>query len=1258
MADYTVTGIAPAQTGGEWANGDSWFLIDKSGEFSVDKDLLATVYLVDGGGSGGYGYCGNQSAAGYWEWCQGGDGGGGKTTIIFNASLHAGETFTAKIGAGSTASLSAAVAGGTTELLFPYSLNNNDIVSKTFEFKGGSGAYVNKYGRNLKMGSTGSDGIKIPNGYYVSSSGGGGGASVTSQYNIREGFTRNPGWGGAGAGDGGDYSYGESAAYYGCGGGGGNSRNGRFYGGGKGKNGCIVVCVQSAAISVLNSYGLTETPVYSGETITPVFGDCTNENCDFSGTVSATNAGTYSVQITPKERFCWSDGTRDTRTLNWTIKRKPVTVPYPKNSLLAYNGKEQSPEWTGYDENIFTLSGTLNAVDAGTYYTAFTPTANYCWEDGSYSAKNVKWEIVSKIDKPVIGEDPVYNGASQSPSWGNYSADEIAGFFDLSGDILGVNAGDYTIIITPKENFFWSDGSSNAVSVGWKILRKPVELPVQTVKAVYNGNVFYFSALVDGLEGLVYAGSISRAAVVGDCAVDAGDYSFRVCPDSNHCWTDGGIDARDIPIVIERAPVDYPAVSQNEFVYVYSGAAVSPVFDRGLDGLATGGEFSAVDAGNYLAEITPDKNHCWNDGSDAPRFVEWSIKKRGVDVPTVKGNVNFTGSIVAPEFLNYDKNLLKISGDISAVERGDYVAYFEIADTNNYEWADGTAGRKAVGWAVEDAVKSVQKPYQSGKLSYNKSFQKPSWAGFDTDAMMIVGGTQRALNAGIYYVTFRLKDGYTWSDGTTGDITVPWTIEPLVVDIPSVHGFSGGSGGQYTESGGARYPVWDNYDTRYVQITGHKTASDGSTRKSVFYLKDPDNYVWSDGTNSPKTVVWNADTAYSAGSGGGSGSWGGSSGSGSGSGGSSGGSGSGGSWGGSGGGGSGGGSSGGSSSWGGGSGSSGGGSSGGSSGSSGGGSSGGGYSRKFSDNSPSKIVGAIKVGIADKLWNVGDKIPIKLHGQVGNIFLDGDFYAYIIGFNHNKEREGDGTIHLQFGKFTSSEKEIAFVDDKYDVTSENADGFCMNPAPSTSGGWENSYMRNTICKQFFDAMPEDWQNAVVACPKYTDNTGNSNSAGDVTLTRDKIFLPSEFEVVGRNISSNNSEDNFQQQYEYYKKNGYKGKGMFGTPKEDCDCWLRSPFFLSGENFCATATSEYNSAGGCYGEYANTSLGFAPCFVVGKDAVIGLSGGSGGGSGSGGSSGDDDSSGSRKKLVHIPEQVDPPYYDGETKTPEWDEYIAT
>ena len=171
------------------------------------------------------------------------------------------------------------------------------------------------------------------------------------------------------------------------------------------------------------------------------------------------------------------------------------------------------------------------------------------------------------------------------------------------------------------------------------------------------------------------------------------------------------------------------------------------------------------------------------------------------------------------------------------------------------------------------------------------------------------------------------------------------------------------------------------------------------------------------------------------------------------------------------------------------------------------------------DNTPATIKAAAQSGQAANLWSAGDKVPIAVKGTVGSLAINGTYYAFILGFNHNSGVEGGNSIHFQFGK-NASGTDIAFVDGDYLNTGSSA-AFRMNTSNTNSGGWNSSYMRKTICPAFLAALPTEWQNVIVACTKYSDNTGGgSDTASYVTATQDKIWLLGEFEVFGTRSGAN------------------------------------------------------------------------------------------------------------------------------------------
>lgn len=66
---------------------------------------------------------------------------------------------------------------------------------------------------------------------------------------------------------------------------------------------------------------------------------------------------------------------------------------------------------------------------------------------------------------PTQSGNMTYNGSAQSPAWNSYNPDVMT----LGGITSGTDAGTYTATFTPKDGYFWEDGSTDAKSATWKI---------------------------------------------------------------------------------------------------------------------------------------------------------------------------------------------------------------------------------------------------------------------------------------------------------------------------------------------------------------------------------------------------------------------------------------------------------------------------------------------------------------------------------------------------------------------------------------------------------------------------------------------------------------------------------------------------------------------------------------------------------------------------------------------------------------------
>lgn len=241
-------------------------------------------------------------------------------------------------------------------------------------------------------------------------------------------------------------------------------------------------------------------------------------------------------------------------------------------------------------------------------------------------------------------------------------------------------------------------------------------------------------------------------------------------------------------------------------------------------------------------------------------------------------------------------------------------------------------------------------------------------------------------------------------------------------------------------------------------------------------------------------------------------------------------------------------------------------------------------------------------GEAANYWSVGDRKQVTLNGTVGSCtFSNYSTYAFIIGFNHNSSREGSNKIHFQLAKTAlSGGTDICFTDSSYNSSGSSA-AFRMNTSNTNSGGWEDSYMRNSICGtsktstsgRFMGAIPAALRNALKSVTKYTDNTGNaSTSLSAVTATTDYIFLLSEYEVFGSCSIANSNEASRQQQYAYYSAGNSKVKYRHTSTSSAALWWLRSARRYNSIAFAIVDTDGY------VGNYnASVSLGVAPGFCV-------------------------------------------------------------
>lgn len=165
-------------------------------------------------------------------------------------------------------------------------------------------------------------------------------------------------------------------------------------------------------------------------------------------------------------------------------KIKLSAVP-AQSGTLTYTGAELTPTFSNYNTAQLTIGGVTKGTNAGTYKATFTPTADYCWSDGSATAKEVSWTIdKASITVPTTSSSFTYDGNQKTPVWSGYDSSKMT----MSGNSTGTNAGSYTVSFTPTANYKWSDGTTAAKSVTWSIAKAAGSLSLNKTSVTLNSD--------------------------------------------------------------------------------------------------------------------------------------------------------------------------------------------------------------------------------------------------------------------------------------------------------------------------------------------------------------------------------------------------------------------------------------------------------------------------------------------------------------------------------------------------------------------------------------------------------------------------------------------------------------------------------------------------------------------------------------------------------------------------------------------------
>ena len=213
------------------------------------------------------------------------------------------------------------------------------------------------------------------------------------------------------------------------------------------------------------------------------------------------------------------------------------------------------------------------------------------------------------------------------------------------------------------------------------------------------------------------------------------------------------------------------------------------------------------------------------------------------------------------------------------------------------------------------------------------------------------------------------------------------------------------------------------------------------------------------------------------------------------------------------------------------------------------------------------IQNAVKSGVAASYFAVGSTRKIETtDGQVITLRVannSGDLYE-----------RADGSGHT------------GFVMEFVELWNTN---YYMNSSSTNTGGWDASYMRNTVMPIILSKLPEDLK-AVIAPVK----TKSCYSGGDgkIVDSVDTLFLPAEREIFASRSYSRTEEWNVLTRWQWYASNDTANARIKYKGSSAAWWWLRSPYSGGSYNFTNVSSNGYSNYYIAYG-----TGGVAPGFCI-------------------------------------------------------------
>lgn len=261
----------------------------------------------------------------------------------------------------------------------------------------------------------------------------------------------------------------------------------------------------------------TITNIVSGDVCLLTYKDnAKTEHGSYTAEVTALGNDNYTLNGGKNLSHAWSIGKA---AVSFSVSGNSHT--YDSDAKTAVVTQDDGQTLIPADGYIVTYDGEEDQTEAGTYDIAVTITnGNFCFADGKDSMVVGQLSIGEQaVDIPAADDTEfVYNGAEQTY---NIAESEL---YTVTGSVQK-DAGSYTVTVAlnDKDNYVWSDGSTEDKTYDFVIAAKPVTATWMGLDQVY-GDGQKVSLIIDGLE----SGDSVENAVITGISTEAGSHRLTV----------------------------------------------------------------------------------------------------------------------------------------------------------------------------------------------------------------------------------------------------------------------------------------------------------------------------------------------------------------------------------------------------------------------------------------------------------------------------------------------------------------------------------------------------------------------------------------------------------------------------------------------------------------------------------------------------------------------------------------------------------